>query len=762
MLLPKVSGCTMLLRCILAFVFSLGLVLPAQAVLTFGVAADNASWLRSESEARQQATQLQQLLNEEVRLRVFRSEAELNEWMQRYRVVDLALVSKAFYSRQPAGSLILLRQASATDLAVARPGLKAETLDRLRSAVTTLTFDAPAPQPVAQKALQRPRKPAATLARPGDEELQPGHEILAAPGQAPRVTAQPPRPAKTAKSRGKKSSAQTKSISSKPVAQPQAPAVAAQKPAAVVEKPAPAAAAPTTPVTVSPAPPAIPSAPALVLPPPQPAPSEPSPATTPTAGQESPPPSPASPLEPPAPVTAAEPDPPSAVPWLGIVILLSGFGYLYYRRRQQKRPIDWSAVNQKKPAKIAAPAPPKRAPAAPRPGTEQEPAPSRPIPMTRVPLPPARKPIKEEVAAAPQPAPAVAARSIETAAAILLAPESSSSLDSMAALLTNDAPETVNPPPSVDLPSLPIEDPTELDLDIPALELDLPLPESAEDMAVPATPLEAEPEPEPEPTAAPSLARTKKSFKSAAELPPLRGDIATVNIPRLLEAAAAQPGPCILHIRGRHDEKRLHFRDGHLADAVSVNRANRAKTGFLMNKVGYLLIRQGRITEEQRDQALRLCEERPKLRIGEALVELGALSRESLLEALRTQVEGVIFSLFIFPDGRYEIVADDSDAPAANDLNIDLEGLLSKAEAQEPEWVRIRQAIPTLDTVLDFPEGGRDKLDSARMTEHQKLVLSLINGHRPIRDICIAATMLDLEVYKFLFFMVNAKILIRA
>ena len=253
----------------------------------------------------------------------------------------------------------------------------------------------------------------------------------------------------------------------------------------------------------------------------------------------------------------------------------------------------------------------------------------------------------------------------------------------------------------------------------------------------------------------------ERKTRKSASLPPLRGDIATVDIQRLLEAAAAQPGPCILHIRGRHDEKRLHFRKGHLADAASVNRANRAKTGFLMNKVGYLLIRQGRITEEQRDQALRLCEERPKLRIGEALVELGALSRESLLEALQTQAEGVIFSLFIFPDGRYEIVADDADILVATDLNISLASLLSKIEAQEPEWQRIRQAIPSLDTVLDFPEGGRDKLDSARMTEHQKLILSLINGHRPIRDICIAATMLDLEVYKFLFFMVNAKILSR-
>lgn len=749
----------MLLRCFLALVISLALALPALAAVTLGVAVDHASELRSEPGARQQAMQLQQLLNEEVRLRVFRSEGDLKEWMQRYRVVDLALVSPAFFNRQPAGSLILLRQASATDLAVARPGLKPEALQRLRAAVAELGFSVSRPQPVAQNPPPHTAKPASPLVRPSDEALQPGHEILANPGQAPRVTAQPARAAKTVKTRVEKFPGQSKSTRAKPAVQQQAAAVAAQKPVKVVESTAPGADSPTAPVTAPPAPstvqPAPPSAP--VLPPPQPAPSDAPARSTQTGGQETPAPAPGLPPEPQKPETASEPSPPSAVPWLGFVILVCGFGYLYHRRRQNKRPIDWSAVNQKKPGKVAA-TPPNRAPAPARPRPDMDRGPSRPLPMNHVPLPPLRKPVEDPVAPASEPE----VRPIEVSPAIPLVDEPSSSIDSIAALLTDAPPDKPQEPQWADPPSLSIEEsPEEVDLGIPPLELDLPLGDTSLESSAPVQAPEPEPEGESAPQAAPAMAKGKKPPRSPLDFPPLRGDIASVSIPRLLEMAAAQPGPCILHIRGRHDEKRLRFRNGHLADAVSVNRANRSKTGFLMNKVGYLLIRQGRITEEQRDQALALCEQRPKLRIGEALIELGALSRESLLEALRTQIEGVIFSLFIFPDGRYEIVADDSETPAASDLNIPLESLLSKAEAQEPEWSRIRQAIPSLDAVLDFPEGGREKLDSARMTEHQQLVLSLVNGQRPIRDICIAATMLDLEVYKFLFFMVNAKILVR-
>lgn len=724
----------MFLRCFFVLLISLGLALPARAVLTLGVAPDNRSQLRSESAAGQLATQLQEVLKEDVRLRVFHSEGELNEWMQRYRMVDLALVSRGFYDRQPAGSLQLLSQPSGGDLAVARPGLSRETLVRLRNAMSALESLPPAPQsqPAPKKAAHRgTRKPAPTALHPSDQELQPGQEIAAIPGQAPRITAHPERPVRRAQAKQQKALPQPRVARTKTTP---AAAAAPQQPTPVMEKSAPA--------------PAV--APALVLPPSQPAPAAP---VTPPLNQESTVTPAATPPE-----TSAAPQvqvqSASPIPWLGMLVLLGGFGYLFHRRRQKSRPIDWSAVNQKQPRPIPGANPKKSEPRPSKAPVEKEPAAPRGIAASRVVLPPTRKAV--EATAAPAPAPEWA----RTAEAIALVEETVVGSDSIATLLTDQTPQTLAVDhQSLDLPSLDLEDQPALGVQIPPLELvESPPATAMEQSALHPAGLATEPATEDQETS--PLPVERKTRKSAS-LPPLRGDIATVDIQRLLEAAAAQPGPCILHIRGRHDEKRLHFRKGHLADAASVNRANRAKTGFLMNKVGYLLIRQGRITEEQRDQALRLCEERPKLRIGEALVELGALSRESLLEALQTQAEGVIFSLFIFPDGRYEIVADDADILVATDLNISLASLLSKIEAQEPEWQRIRQAIPSLDTVLDFPEGGRDKLDSARMTEHQKLILSLINGHRPIRDICIAATMLDLEVYKFLFFMVNAKILSR-
>lgn len=724
----------MLLRCVLAIFFSLALALPAEAALTLGVVPEKGNYLRSEVGVRQQTEQLEQLLNEKVRFRVFRSEADLNEWMQRYRMVDLALVSQSFFSSQPAGSLTLLRQASATDLVVARPGLHPETLKQLRSAVATIDFSAPSTQPRAKpvQANQSARKTGG-LRPPGEGELQPGHEILATPGQTPQIMAQPVRPPRPAKAKKPQSARQAKpghTTSAKPT-----PTAAAetQKPAPVTKQLAPALDAPNPPA----------GAPAPDKP--QSGPNDSLPTVPAPANQESVPAPAVTSSQPQAQVTEPETDSPFPLILLGVLVLASAFGSLYVRRRKKRPSARSAAPSASKPAPALVPARSATPPNAPP--LEENKAPNRPMPMSPIPMAAVEKELDPPVAEVP-----VAA----APAAIPLADESPAEIDARAALLDEVTPLAAAEQPFEGQPSLGMEDLPPLDLDFPSGLEETPAPTAEKEVPYSDN---ASPEPNLDPAPAVTEPVIKKAGKSPSEFPPLRGNIATVNIPRLLEAAAAQPGPCVLQINGRHDEKRLHFRKGHLVNAVSVNRANRTKTGFLMNKVGYLLIRQGRISEEQRDQALQLCKERPKLRIGEALLELGALTRDSLVEALQTQVESIIFSLFIFPDGRYEIVADDTDTPAANDLNINLEALLSKAETQEPEWKRIRQAIPSLDVILDFPEGGRDKLDSARMTEHQQLVLSLIDGQRPIRDICIAATMLDLEVYKFLFFMVNAKIL---
>lgn len=239
----------------------------------------------------------------------------------------------------------------------------------------------------------------------------------------------------------------------------------------------------------------------------------------------------------------------------------------------------------------------------------------------------------------------------------------------------------------------------------------------------------------------------------------LKGRLDADRVFSLLRTLENYPRPGTLVVVSPHDEKRIHFRKGTISAAFSINRANRAQAGFLMNKLGYLLIRMGLISEQERDRALEFCTQNPGMRLGEVLVQSDALSPADLKRALRTQAEGVIYSLFLFPEGDFELIGETLDFSLDDDLAIPVPDLLREAVRKEDEWSGFRADLPSLDTVIDYDEQGREKLASARMTPHQQMILSLVDGQRSLKDICREATMLDFEIFKFIYLMVRARIL---
>lgn len=75
-----------------------------------------------------------------------------------------------------------------------------------------------------------------------------------------------------------------------------------------------------------------------------------------------------------------------------------------------------------------------------------------------------------------------------------------------------------------------------------------------------------------------------------------------------------------------------------------------AEQGTLGDTLGRILIRSGRITEEQFSRAVDLITERlvdnEQLRLGEALIKLGFLTAEEVMEALRDQMQAKIIACF--------------------------------------------------------------------------------------------------------------------
>lgn len=243
------------------------LPVSAWSALTFGAVPREGGLIRNDAQARQFAAALKNQLGEEVIVRLFDDEATLHAWLNRYQLVDIAVLSRAYVKRQSAGEFILLSGSGAfgsLDGFVLRQGTNRRLVPRLQTTINRLSAD-PEIRRIFQPAPVSPAQP----------------EVAATKSQraAKSVKAPPPRKTKAAKAKAapKATAPQTPTTPSvETKAAPQSPepvvvtpttsgimAPAISTPAAGgVPVPEPVAVAPTTgpePAKQAPEPPATPS-----------------------------------------------------------------------------------------------------------------------------------------------------------------------------------------------------------------------------------------------------------------------------------------------------------------------------------------------------------------------------------------------------------------------------------------------------------------------------------------------------------------------
>lgn len=236
------------------------------------------------------------------------------------------------------------------------------------------------------------------------------------------------------------------------------------------------------------------------------------------------------------------------------------------------------------------------------------------------------------------------------------------------------------------------------------------------------------------------------------------GRLGPGKVPALLKRCADLPEPVVLQVTKGSCEKLVYFAGGQVSGALTQN-AKASESGMRWNKLGNLLVREELITSEERDQGLARVVSEPSLRFGEALLKLGLIDLAGLRHALTRQAKVTIYSLILFPEGSYQIFAGDGSLPPEESVSLEVTNLIREASHHQSEWTAIRQALPNLSTALDFSADGRDKLAKVSLSAQQEATLALIDGKRTINDLCLESTMMDYEVYRFLYLMVKAGVL---
>ncbi len=148
---------------------------------------------------------------------------------------------------------------------------------------------------------------------------------------------------------------------------------------------------------------------------------------------------------------------------------------------------------------------------------------------------------------------------------------------------------------------------------------------------------------------------------------PLSGKIETTPLTDVLETLRQRKATGTLTLRRGNGEKTIYLRDGRIVFAASADEED---------KLGALLVKRGKLTRAQLEQATRLIAQSGGLRkLGAVLAEQGLVPPRELFSGQKTLVKEIIAGLFLWNDGTY--VFRENLPPGIIQIPIDFEELIA-------------------------------------------------------------------------------------
>ena len=167
----------------------------------------------------------------------------------------------------------------------------------------------------------------------------------------------------------------------------------------------------------------------------------------------------------------------------------------------------------------------------------------------------------------------------------------------------------------------------------------------------------------------------------------LRGTLGDFGIADIFQLIGHQAKTGVLLLKDREVEVRIFFVDGNV---VKAEKNSRDKADLL----GNLMVRAQALKQTELDEAL-ATQQRTMRRLGDILVEGGAVDRATLKDFARLQTTETIYRLFAWKTGTYEFVAQPVDYDEQSYEPIRSENILMEGFRMVDEWPAVRKVIPS-------------------------------------------------------------------
>jgi Flp pilus assembly protein TadD len=226
----------------------------------------------------------------------------------------------------------------------------------------------------------------------------------------------------------------------------------------------------------------------------------------------------------------------------------------------------------------------------------------------------------------------------------------------------------------------------------------------------------------------------------------IRGSLKEASLPDVLQLLSMGKKTGCLSVGHRGSFGYIFFDKGRIIYASIVNRRDR---------LGDMLVKNGMISQDQLDKAVDAQIRRRDKKIGELLVEQRAVSQEQLHQFLRVQIEEAVYFLFTWTEGTFNFEPDVMPTEQDTLVSIGPESLLLEGARRVDEWSLIEKKIPSFDIVFEI-DVDQLSANEAKLTNEQRVVLSLINGVRDVHAIFEESGLVEFDAAKAMYGLATA------
>jgi tetratricopeptide (TPR) repeat protein len=177
--------------------------------------------------------------------------------------------------------------------------------------------------------------------------------------------------------------------------------------------------------------------------------------------------------------------------------------------------------------------------------------------------------------------------------------------------------------------------------------------------------------------------------------------------------------------------------------------------------IGARLVRLGKISAPQLEQARAAQQAGDSRRLGDILVADGAITRRELDRQLKAQIEEAIFDLLAWSEGyfRFEDGAP-SEAIVEAPVRIPTEGLLMEAARRMDEWSRIEDKVPHLRVIPRLPASESASNGRLELAPLEWEVLAAVDGERDLHALAAALGRSEFDIARTAYALSSAGVIV--